>query len=546
MRCTLAQLNPTIGDIDGNAAQIEAAIASATSAGSDLVVTSELAMLGYPPRDLLLRDGVAKRCLAEVERIARRCTSLAALVGFPQPWPNGPRPYRNAVAFCRHGAVEAVYAKRLLPTYDVFDEDRYFTPGDRPLVVDVGGERVGVLVCEDLWKADDAGAPRGYLSDPVGETLAAGATTLAILSASPFVVGKDAKHRQRLLELARRGVRVVAVNQAGGNDDLVFDGRSRAYATGGPLVARLAPFDADVRTASLDGAAVDEPATDPLDEIVAALVTGIRDYFRKTGHTHAILGLSGGIDSALVATLATMALGTKVRGVLMPSRFSSQGSIDDARESVRRLKLFDSIAPIRAAHEIVSASLAESFGPIDGVADENMQSRLRGLFLMAASNKFGGLVLSTGNKSELAVGYATLYGDMAGALAPIGDVLKTTVWDIARHLNQHHRRYGFDEEPIPRSSIEKPPSAELRPDQTDQDTLPPYEQLDAIVEARIEREQSVESIVASTSLDPAVVRRWCRAIDLAQYKRDQAAIILKISPRCFGRGRPMPIASRGD
>ncbi len=552
VRATLAQLDPTIGDLDHNAEQILAAIERASHDGADLVVTPELALLGYPPRDLLLREGVVERSWIAMERIARLCTRTTALVGLPVRAEGSSRPLRNGVAVCRHGRIEAVYAKRLLPTYDVFDEDRYFSPGDRPLVVEVAGERVGVLVCEDCWQSDDVGGLRHYASDPVADSLAAGATTLAVLSASPYTRGKDRRHAARLASIARRGVALVAVNQVGGNDDLVFDGRSRAFAADGTPLAELAAFENEVRTVDLRGT-LRQPATHAMgeeEEVVRALVAGIRDYLRKTGHREALLGISGGIDSALVATLASIAIGAeRVTGVLLPSRHSSQHSIDDALDLAGRLGLKAAPSvPIERAHAALQATLGEALPPLggrcDGLVDENLQSRIRGVLLMALSNATGAIVLSTGNKSEMAAGYATLYGDMNGGLAPLGDVPKLLVYAASRHLNAHFDRYGFASPPIPERSIEKAPSAELKPDQTDQDTLPPYAVLDAIVEGWIDRQESAEAIATRTGIDLELVRRWAATIDRMQYKRDQAAVVLKVSPRTFGRGRPMPIASR--
>jgi NAD+ synthetase len=558
MRATLAQLDPTVGDLDGNAAHLLAAVERAEHDGAELLVAPELATIGYPPRDLLLREGIAERCRAIVERIAAACSRVTALIGFPERLPEGRRPFRNAVAVCRRGRVEAIYAKRLLPTYDVFDEDRYFESGDAPLIVEVGRERVGVLVCEDLWRSADAavesgGSVRRFREDPLVDVLLRGATTLAILSASPFVRGKDERHRERLSEIGRRGVPVIAVNQVGANDDLVFDGRSRAIGSDGATIARLAAFGTEVRTVDLRSSVpvVDE-GEDPHAELCDALVAGIRGYFAKTGHASALLGLSGGIDSALVAALAVAALGPeRVVGVLMPSRYSSGHSVEDALDSAARLAIATRTVPIEPAHDALERSLRSALGAeasrFDGLPAENLQSRIRGTILMGLANAANALVLTTGNKSELAVGYATLYGDLNGGLAPIGDLPKTTVAVLARWLNEHHRRYGFARPPIPPRSIEKPPSAELRPDQTDQDSLPPYEVLDAIVEERIERERSVAAIARLRGLDETLVARWCRTIDRMQYKRDQAAVILKVSPRAFGRGRPMPIAGRsGD
>ncbi len=559
MRITLAQLNPTVGDLTGNSALIAAAIDQAEAERADLLITPELAVLGYPPRDLLLRSGMAERSRQAVEALAVRTRRVTALIGFAEPLANGTRPCRNAVAICRNGRIERVYAKRLLPTYDVFDEDRYFQAGHETVVIDVAGERVGVLVCEDCWRASDVQHGRSYAADPVTDALVQGATTLAVLSASPFVSGKEHRHEERLMGFARRGVTVLSVNQVGGNDDLIFDGRSRAYAAGGAVVARLAAFDSETRTVDLaERQPVASGEDHALDETIDALTLGIRDYLRKTGHRAAVLGLSGGIDSALVAALAARAIGPgQVTGLLMPSRYSSAGSVSDARASAEALGI--AAAPtvaIEPAHAALASMLASSLGGVttadsqpirfDGLPDENMQSRLRGLLAMAYSNATGAIVLTTGNKSEYATGYATLYGDMNGGLAPIGDLLKTEVYAIARRLNEAPARFGFARPPIPEASITKAPSAELRPNQTDQDSLPPYEILDAIVRARIDGEEDIDGVVRTTGVDRPTAERWCRLIDRMQYKRDQAAVILKRTPRAFGRGRPMPIASRSD
>jgi predicted amidohydrolase len=360
MRVTLAQLNPTIGAIDANAAAIDAAIESAERDGSDLVVTTELALIGYPPRDLLLRECVTTRCEETVRRLAARCTRVAALIGFPQPWPSGPRPARNAVALCRNGAVEAVYAKRLLPTYDVFDEDRYFTPGDESLVFECAGQRVGVLVCEDMWRSYDAGSVRRYLVDPVEECLAKGATMLAIPSASPFVAGKDAKHAERLAALAGRA-HVVSVNEVGGNDDLIFDGRSRAYGKGRGLLARLDGFVAQTRTVALEAATLDDAPAQRFDESHAGARPG---HSRLRGQDRATRGRSSASraasDSALVATLGVMALGAaNVSGILMPSRYSSRGSIDDALDLAQRARIAHVTARINDVHDAMATTFAE-------------------------------------------------------------------------------------------------------------------------------------------------------------------------------------------
>jgi NAD+ synthase/NAD+ synthase (glutamine-hydrolysing) len=561
VRVALCQLNPTVGDLAGNAALAIEAIGQARAGGASLAVLPELVTLGYPPRDLLLRQGLAAASRKAAEEIAQACTGgLAAVVGFAEPWPGGPRPCRNALAFCRDGRIEAVYAKRLLPTYDVFDEDRYFTPGEAPLVVEHAGVRVGLLVCEDLWRAEDAANARRYAVDPVAGTIAAGAEVLAVASASPFTLGKDARHRAELAAIAARGVATVAVNQAGGNDDLIFDGRSRAFGRDGRLLAELPFGESLVAVIDLDGGGVAAgPDPDADEETFAAIRLGIADYFRKTGHRGAVLGLSGGIDSAVVAALAAAAIGPeRVRGLLMPSRHSSPGSLLDARESARRLGLgrIDELA-IEPVHAALRAAFRTTLGPalgeVAGLVDENLQSRIRGTLVMAAANATGELALTTGNKSELFAGYATLYGDMNGGLAPIGDLTKGRVRSLARFLNREHARLGFREPPVPEASIAKPPSAELRPDQRDEDTLPPYELLDAIVEGRIEGDLSLDATVAFAArrlggpVDRELVARWCRTAERMEFKRMQGAIILKLTPRAFGRGRPMPAAGRpGD
>jgi NAD+ synthase (glutamine-hydrolysing) len=554
VRVALCQLNPTVGDLEANAALAIGAIGKARAGGASLVVLPELVTLGYPPRDLLLREGIAAASRAAAERVAAACTGgVAAVVGFAEPWPDGPRPGRNALAFCRDGRIEAVYAKRLLPTYDVFDEDRYFTPGERPLVVEHAGVRIGLLVCEDLWRAEDASRARRYRVDPVAETVAAGAELLAVASASPFTLGKDARHRELLAAIARRGVALVAVNQAGGNDELVFDGRSRAFGRDGRLLGACGFGETAVRIVDLEGPGVAEPpALDADEETFLAIRLGLADYFRKTGHCGAVLGLSGGIDSALVAALAAAAIGPeRVRGLLLPSRHSSDGSLVDARDSAARLGLgrIDEI-PIEGVHAAFRAALGPALGEVAGLVDENLQSRIRGTLVMAAANAGGGLALSTGNKSELFAGYATLYGDMNGGLAPIGDLTKGRVRSLARFLNREHARLGFRVPPVPESSLAKPPSAELRPDQRDEDTLPPYEVLDVIVEGRIEHDLSLDGTVAfvaerlGTPADRELVARWCRTADRMEFKRMQGAIVLKLSPRSFGRGRTMPAAGR--
>ena len=541
MRIAPLQIDSVVGDVQGNLARIADAARTAAKQGADLAVTSELAICGYPPRDLVDREGFVERCERAVADLAMQCP-LPVLIGSPR---RVGRRARNAVAFLRGGRIEAWYDKRLLPTYDVFDEWRHFEPGAEPLVIEVAGARLGVLVCEDLWRADDAVGPGRYACDPLADCAARGVHAIVALSASPFRLGKH--ERQALIlqtAAARIGGKVVSVNQVGANDDLVFDGASALVGAHG-TIAELPRFAESVEALELDMPARAIEPRDVQHDAFRALIAAIEGYLRKTGHARAIVGLSGGIDSAVVAALCVRALGSaNVRGVMMPSRFSSDHSLSDARATAAALGMREpDLMPIAPAHELLAHSIG-GVQPLEGLADENLQSRLRGLTLMALSNATGAMVVSTGNKSELAVGYATLYGDMCGGIAPIGDLTKGQVYALARWMNEHHGRAGFGRPPVPEGSITKPPSAELRPDQRDQDTLPPYDELDAIVHGFVDLEQSPSSIARSTGLDEAMVRRWCLAIDRAQYKREQAGVVPKISMRAFGPGRRLPLAMR--
>jgi len=541
MRIAPLQIDSVVGDVQGNLARIADAARTAAKQGAELAVTSELAICGYPPRDLVEREGFVERCERAVADLAMQCP-LPILIGSPR---RVGRRARNAVAFLRGGRIEAWYDKRLLPTYDVFDEWRHFEPGAEPLVIEVAGARLGVLVCEDLWRADDAVGPGRYACDPLADCAARGVHAIVALSASPFRLGKH--ERQALIlqtAAARIGGKVVSVNQVGANDDLVFDGASALVGAHG-TIAELPRFAESVEALELDMPARAIEPRDVQHDAFRALIAAIEGYLRKTGHARAIVGLSGGIDSAVVAALCVRALGSaNVRGVMMPSRFSSDHSLSDARATAAALGMREpDLMPIAPAHELLAHSIG-GVQPLEGLADENLQSRLRGLTLMALSNATGAMVVSTGNKSELAVGYATLYGDMCGGIAPIGDLTKGQVYALARWMNEHHGRAGFGRPPVPEGSITKPPSAELRPDQRDQDTLPPYDELDAIVHGFVDLEQSPSSIARSTGLDEAMVRRWCLAIDRAQYKREQAGVVPKISMRAFGPGRRLPLAMR--
>ncbi len=551
MKIALAQINSRVGDLARNERLHREAISSARECGAELVLFPELSILGYPPRDLVERHGVAEACAAIAERLARDVPdSMLVLAGLPILAKG--RPLRNALAILRGGRIEGFAEKQLLPSYDVFDEDRHFAPGTKTVVIDHRGERIAALLCEDLWQSGDARAIRCYARDPLADARANGASIIAVASASPFVAGKDAVHTAILATRARSvGAWIASVNAVGGQDDLVFDGGSRMVSADGERVGGCARFAEDfvvVDTADArprSGASECETISPDLDtERFHACVLGTRDYLAKSGHSSAILGLSGGIDSALVAAIAAAAIGAEhVTGILMPSRYSSAGSIQDAVASVRALGLgrMETLA-IDTMHTAIESTVAGVFAT-EGLAGENLQSRARGLLVMLASNATGALVLTTGNKSEFATGYTTLYGDMNGGLAPIGDLYKTEVYSMARMLNVRYSEFGFARPPIPEASISKAPSAELRPDQTDQDSLPAYETLDAILRVLVDGEGSLDEAVRASEAPSELVAHVARLLDRAQFKRDQAAVILKLSPRAFGRGRRYPIAA---
>ncbi len=544
MRIALAQINTTVGDLDGNGARIAEFHGRAAALGADLVLFPELALPGYPPQDLLLRSSFLEASERALEALAGRLRGPSALVGTVSRNARRPgRPLFNAAALLREGRVEAFFPKRLLPTYDVFDEDRYFEPGTEPGWFEAAGARVGVTVCEDIWNDADFWPDRRYSCDPVQDLKAARCSVIANLSASPWHIGKHRLRRAMLRTVARsEGVAVAQCNLAGGNDQLVFDGHSVAFGADGRLLHAAAGFDEGLAVVDIGGGpeAAEGNAVPDEADVVAALALGTRDYVRKCGFSDVIVGLSGGIDSALVAAIAARALGPEhVLGVSMPARVSSRGSLDDAAALAANLGIRYRVIGIEEAFQTVRGGLEPAFaGRAWDLTEENLQSRLRGLTLMALSNKFGALVLTTGNKSELAVGYCTLYGDMCGGLAVISDVPKTMVYRLARWINADAGR-----EIIPRNSIEKAPSAELRENQTDQDTLPPYEALDAILEAYVERNESAASILAA-GFAPETVRWVLRQVDRSEYKRQQAAPGLKVTTRAFGRGRRMPVAQR--
>jgi NAD+ synthase (glutamine-hydrolysing) len=537
VRVALAQIDVTVGDLTGNADRIIDAIRGAAAQGADLVLVPELAVVGYPPEDLLAKDHFVGDGAAMLSRIAAACSQSAAVIGFVD---RGDGVLFNAAALCRDGRVEVVYRKRRLPNYGVFDEDRYFGEGDAPVVFEVGGVRTAITICEDVWTPELA-----------AEAAALGAGLVVNISASPFHAGKGAAREAMLAGLARdNDLWVAYCNLVGGQDELVFDGRSVLLAPDGSVVARALAFEEDVLIVDIPSGGADEsapsvsagarlePLVDGEEELWGALVLGLRDYIRKNGFTDAVVGLSGGIDSALTATLAVDALGAdRVHGVLMPSRHSSSGSVTDAEALAEGLGIDHRMLAVEPAFHALRDTLSPAFeGLTPDITEENLQARVRGSLLMALSNKFGWIVLATGNKSELSVGYSTLYGDMVGGFAPIRDVYKTTVYALARWRNARGQV-------IPLASIEKPPSAELRPGQLDTDALPPYEVLDPILHAYVEQDASVEEIVA-TGAPAELVSRVTGMVDAAEYKRRQGPLGIRVTPKAFGRDRRMPVTNR--
>lgn len=541
MKIALAQLNTTVGDLSGNEAKILAAYKRACDAGADIAVFPELTTVGYPPRDLLLKKDLVAKNLAVLNRLAAGSRSTAMLVGYVAEHKEQPgRDLTNEVALLQDGKIVTARTKTLLPTYDVFDEDRYFEPAMTNVPVAFGKKTIGLTICEDIWNDEDFWPQRRYRANPVSSLLKSGAEIIFNVSASPWSLGKDKVRYEMLASLARRsGKPVVICNLVGGNDELVFDGNSLIFNRAGDLIGKAKAFDEDFFVIDTETApAIQFPTISDEENIHNALVLGLRDYFHKCGFESAVLGLSGGIDSALVAYLAAKALGPEnVHGISLPSQFSSKGSLDDARELAKNLGIRYDVLPIQTAFECAKSQLKPLFaGKPEDAAEENIQARLRGVLLMALSNKFGSLLLTTGNKSELAVGYCTLYGDMCGGLAVISDVPKTMVYKLSKWINR-------EREIIPTSSIAKAPSAELRPDQTDQDTLPPYETLDAILDHYVVHGRSLPEIIA-LGFNHETVRKVIRMIDINEYKRRQAAPGLKVTTKAFGVGRRFPIAQR--
>jgi NAD+ synthase (glutamine-hydrolysing) len=542
VKIALAQINPTVGDFAGNLKKIVAASLRAADSGARLTVFSELCMCGYPPADFLEKPSFLARCRDAVDELAEATrsfpTALAAGVALPAQGETG-KPAVNAAVLLDRGQLLLEQHKRLLPFYDVFDEQRYFAPARSQQVVELDGVRLAVTICEDAWNDKNFWPRRLYTVDPVEELMRQQPAVHINLSSSPFWHGKRAVRRHMLAAIARRDrMPVLMCNQVGGNDSLIFDGSSLALNARGELIAQAASFAEDlVILDPFTAPPVSEPDEDDTAAAYHALVLGTRDYIRKCGFTKTLVALSGGIDSALVAAIAKDALGAEnVLGIGMPSPYSSAGSVDDSRRLAANLGIrFETIGISGLFNEYTQALEPMFRGTSPDITEENIQSRIRGGLLMALSNKFSALVLSTGNKSEMAVGYCTLYGDMVGALAVIGDLVKTRVYAVCRWLNRNG-------EVIPAAILEKPPSAELRPGQKDTDSLPPYEVLDPILEAYVERYETPERIAAANGFDLELVQQVVRLVERAEYKRQQAAPVLKVTSKSFGTGRRFPIA----
>ena len=545
MKIALGQINPTVGDFQGNAAKIIEYAQRARSGGAELIVFSELCVCGYPPRDLVEKPSfVAANCRTAAE-IAESTRGIAVICGLVTPaHEKTGKSVMNSAAMLRDGRVDFIQSKMLLPTYDVFDEARNFAPAGKQEIIPLAGRKLALTVCEDAWNDKHFWDRRLYGVDPVEMLMTAGGNFMINISASPFHLGKREFRTRMLAAIARQyKAPLVMVNQVGGNDQLVFDGSSLALGPAGEVVAQAKSFEEDLVFLDTETLAGDKhPQIEGAEASgYAALVLGTRDYVRKCGFERVIVGLSGGIDSALTACIAVDALGAdNVTGVSMPGPYSSRGSMDDARALATNLGIRFEVLRISEVFDDFRKSLQQVFaGRAEDETEENLQARIRGTLLMALSNKFGALVLSTGNKSELAVGYCTLYGDMAGGMAVISDVPKTMVYRLAQYVNARRPV-------IPKSTLEKPPSAELRPNQTDQDTLPPYEVLDTILEAYIEDLKTPEQIAAEHQYDLGLVRKVARMVERSEYKRQQAAPGIKITEKAFGMGRRFPIAQKSD
>jgi NAD+ synthase (glutamine-hydrolysing) len=549
MKIGLAQINGTVGDFPANAKRIVNAYREALDGGAEFVITPEMALVGYPPRDLVFKSGFVDKCLQALDYLGSEIGEVPLLVGYvdhnrdQEPG----KPFRNGAALLERGEVTARVFKTLLPTYDIFDERRYFEPAEQCQPIEWRGHKIGVTICEDIWTEDYLHRPL-YKRDPVEELRAGGAEILMNLSASPFHLGKGRVRCELLATVAKSaGLPLVYCNSIGGNDQLVFDGNSAVMTGEGVACVQLAAFSEEIRVVEVPfespgastGVAPLPPDQEAPEELFQALVLGVKDYVRKCGFRTACMGLSGGIDSALTAAVAVEALGPEnVFGVTMPSDYSSRGSVEDSLALAGNLGMRCETVPIGKSLESVKSALAPLFGDLpEDVTEENMQARIRGLYLMSLSNKYNHLLLTTGNKSELAVGYCTIYGDMCGGLAVISDLPKTRVFEVARWLNRNG-------EVIPWNTIEKPPSAELRPDQKDEDTLPPYEVLDGILELYVEKQCSPEEIIENHGFEEEVVLWVQRQVDLNEWKRHQAAPGIRVTSKAFGIGRRIPIVQR--
>ena len=547
MKVGLAQINPTVGDFAANSAAILAAYSSLVKSGAEVVLTPELALPGYPPLDLLFKSRFVPQNLAALDALHAQIGEVPLLVGCVDVNTGPGRPFRNTAAILERGKPIRKISKSLLPTYDVFDEARYFQPAEKNEPVEIAGIRCGVTICEDIWSREYLPRPL-YDCDPLASLAAQGAKVILNLSASPFEVGKPRRRFEMLAARARtHRVAIAYCNTVGGNDQLIFDGNSFAISETGECLAQLAPFRTESALAEfkIQNSRFKIPSFQrDEEELFDALVLGTRDYFAKCGFKSAVLGLSGGIDSAVTAVIGAAALGAEnVLGVTMPTRYSSEGSVGDSLQLAAALGIRCLTIPIEKSFTALKEQMAPFFeGKPEDVTEENMQPRLRGMTLMALSNKFGHLLLTTGNKSELAVGYCTLYGDMCGGLAVISDVFKTQIFALARWINSPAAP-GAGREIIPLNTIEKPPSAELRPGQVDQDSLPPYDILDAILKGYVEEGLSRRDLIAQGFAE-SVVNDVVRKVDLNEYKRKQAAPGLKITPLAFGVGRRIPIVQK--
>src|SRR5438874_13399485 len=541
MKVFIGQINPTVGALSSNAELIKNAYEQGVRAGADLVMVTELAVTGYPPRDLLDREVFVNAALETRDALAKMTGKTALLFGCITRNDNWcGKPLHNTAVLAQNGKIVFQQNKVLLPTYDVFDELRYFEPARAVQIVEIAGKRAAISICEDFWFNDEVLGTKLYCDNPVDQLARQGAEIFLNISASPFNAGKRKSRYELFSRIARRyGAPLVYVNQIGGNDELLFDGSSIVIDAKGETIFCAPAFEEHGSLVSLQGERCESVlALGEEEEIGLSLILGLRDYIRKCGFVDVVVGLSGGIDSAVTAAIAVEALGAEhVTGIAMPSQFSSPGSVDDARALAENLGIAFHVVPIAEIYEPFSNAFKSLFGVEKfDITNENVQARIRGNILMAWSNRTGAMVVSTGNKSELAVGYCTLYGDMAGGLALLGDVYKTMVYRVARWLNRKC-------EVIPQSWIVQPPSAELRPNQTDQDSLPPYETLDAILKLYIEEWKEVDEIAAA-GYDRALVERILRAVDTNEFKRRQAAPTIRVSTKAFGSGRQMPIAQR--